>query len=107
MCSAHPAFPPPLSLPVAPSLHTTPACRLAVELAEARRRLAAAEAERQQLRGVLDSERGAAFASLGRFQRQQVGGSGGPRAVMQGSQGGRGCSECSLQRTRPGGRQAG
>lgn len=32
----------------------------------------AAEAERDQLRAMLDSERGAAFLSLGQFQKQQV-----------------------------------
>ena len=47
--------------------------RLACQLAEAQQRLAGAEAERDQLRGMLDSERGAAFMSLGQFQKQQVG----------------------------------
>ncbi|PSC76497.1 disulfide-isomerase like 2-2 [Micractinium conductrix] len=44
---------------------------LTCQLAETSQRMEAAEAERDQLRAMLDSERGAAFLSLGQFQKQQ------------------------------------
>lgn len=49
-----------------------PPARLACQLAEASQKLAGAEAERDQLRGMLDDERSTAFASLGKFHKQQV-----------------------------------
>ncbi|KAL4458961.1 hypothetical protein ABPG75_013826 [Micractinium tetrahymenae] len=44
---------------------------LACQLAETGQRLAGAEAERDQLRSMLDAERGTAFVSLNQFQKQQ------------------------------------
>ena len=46
--------------------------RLACQLAETGQRLAGAEAERDQLRSMLDAERGTAFVSLNQFQKQQA-----------------------------------